>query len=100
MWDGYLMLANGRNWSKLPPDVQQVIARNLNGSAEDQRLDTAKADAMLRTTLEQQGMIFNDPAPEEFRQTLIKAGFYDKWKQKYGAEAWSVLEKYTGKIGV
>jgi len=30
---------------------------------------------------------------------LIKVGFYDKWKQKYGADAWTVLEKYTGKIG-
>jgi hypothetical protein len=51
------------------------------------------------TKLEQQGMVFNDPDPEAFRQVLIKPGFYDKWKQKYGADAWAVLEKYTGKIG-
>jgi hypothetical protein len=39
MWDGFIMLANGRNWKSLPADVQKVIAKNLNGSAEDQRAD-------------------------------------------------------------
>jgi len=76
-----------------------VIARNFNASAEDQRADCARADATMRTLLEQQGMVFNEPDPEQFRQVLVKAGFYDKWKQKYGAEAWAVLEKYAGRIG-
>ncbi len=99
MWDGFIMLANGRNWKGLPPDVQALIAKNLNGSAEDQRNDYASTDGAYRKQLIQQGMEFNDPDPEAFRQVLIKAGFYDKWKAKYGADAWSVLEKYTGKIG-
>ncbi len=99
MWDGYLMLGNGRNWRSLPADVKAVIARNLNGSAEEQRRDVANADGAMRALLEKQGMVFNEPDPEAFRQVLIKAGFYDKWKAKYGAEAWGVLEKYTGKIG-
>jgi tripartite ATP-independent transporter DctP family solute receptor len=99
MWDGYLMLANGRNWRSLPPDVKTVIAKNFNGSAEDQRAEVANADGEMHALLEKQGMIFNEPDPEAFRQVLIKAGFYDKWKQKYGADAWAVLEKYTGKIG-
>jgi len=29
---------------------------------------------------------------------LAKSGFYADWKQKYGNEAWSVLEKYSGKL--
>jgi tripartite ATP-independent transporter DctP family solute receptor len=99
MWDGFIMLANGRNWKGLPADVQKVIAKNLNGSAEDQRADYANSDGTNHALLEKQGMVFNDPDPEAFRQVLIKAGFYDKWKEKYGAEAWGVLEKYTGKIG-
>ena len=76
-----------------------MIAKNLNGSAEEQRADYANSDATMHALLEKQGMGFNDPDPEAFRQVLIKAGFYDKWKAKYGAEAWAVLEKYTGKIG-
>ncbi len=99
MWDGFIMLGNGRNWKSLPRDVRTVISRNLNGSAEDQRKDYADSDVTMRATLEKQGMTFNEPEPEAFRKTLIKAGFYDKWKEKYGAGAWSVLEKYTGKIG-
>jgi len=99
MWDGFLMLGNGRNYAKLPPDVQQVIAKHFNASAEDQRADYANSDGRMRTLLEGQGMIFNEPDPEAFRQVLIKAGFYDKWKQKYGSAAWTVLEKYTGRIG-
>lgn len=99
MWDGFLMLANGRNWKSLPPDVRTVISKNLNGSAEDQRKDYADSDVTMHAILEKQGIVFNEPDPGPFRQTLIKAGFYDKWKEKYGAQAWSVLEKYTGKIG-
>jgi tripartite ATP-independent transporter DctP family solute receptor len=99
MWDGYLMLGNGRAFRTLPPDVQQVIARNFNASAEEQRADCARSEATMRTLLEQQGMAFNDPDPEAFRQVLISAGFYARWKQKYGADAWAVLEKYTGPIG-
>jgi tripartite ATP-independent transporter DctP family solute receptor len=99
MWDGFILLGNGRNWKSLPPDVQAVIAKNFNASAEDQRTDYANSDGKMRTLLEQQGMLFNEPDPEEFRQALIKSGFYDKWKAKYGAEAWAVLEKFTGRIG-
>jgi TRAP-type transport system periplasmic protein len=99
MWDGFLMLGNGRNWRGLPADVKTVIAKNFNGSAEDQRADYANSDGTMHALLEKQGVVFNDPDPEAFRQVLIKAGFYDKWKDKYGAEAWAVLEKYAGKIG-
>ena len=53
----------------------------------------------MRAVLEKQGMTFNEPDPEAFRQVLVKAAFYDKWKAKYGGDAWAVLEKYAGKIG-
>jgi tripartite ATP-independent transporter DctP family solute receptor len=99
MWDGFVMLANGRNWRGLPADVRVVITKNFNAAAEDQRSDYANSDGTMHAMLEKQGMVFNDPDPEAFRQTLIRAGFYNKWKAKYGADAWGVLEKYTGKIG-
>ncbi len=99
MWDGFIMLGNGKNWRSLPKDVQALITKNLNGSAEDQRADYASTDGDYRKKLEASGIVFNEPDPEAFRQVLIKSGFYDQWKAKYGAEAWTVLEKYTGKIG-
>lgn len=99
MWDGFIMLGNGRNWKSLPEDVRAVITKNFNASAEDQRKDYADSDSVMRDLLVKQGMVFNEPDPEEFRKVLISAGFYDKWKEKYGADAWTVLEKYAGKIG-
>jgi tripartite ATP-independent transporter DctP family solute receptor len=99
MWDGFLMLGNGRAWRALPPDLQAIVARNLNGSAEDQRQDVVKADGQLRAGLEAKGMVFNETDPAQFRAALVKARFYAQWKEKFGPEAWAVLEKYTGKIG-
>ncbi len=99
MWDGFFMLGNGRAWRALPPDLQAIVARNFDASAMDQRADYVKANDALRVGLEGKGMVFNDVEPEAFRQTLIKAGFYTKWKEKYGPEAWAVLEQYAGKVG-
>ena len=99
MWDGFLMLGNGRAWRALPADLQAIVARNFDASAIDQRADYVKANDALRAGLEAKGMVFNEPEPEAFRQALIKAGFYTKWKEKYGSEAWAVLEQYAGKVG-
>ncbi len=99
MWDGFLMLGNNKTWMSLPEDVRDVIAKNLNGSGEDQRLDVANSENAVRKKLQQVGMTFNEPDPEPFRKMLIDAGFYDAWKTKFGREAWDMLEKYTGKIG-
>ena len=35
---------------------------------------------------------------EPFRQALSKTSFYKDWKAKYGEEAWSHLEKFSGKL--
>ena len=31
-------------------------------------------------------------------RVLKKAGFYEEWKGKFGAEAWGVLEKAVGNL--
>jgi hypothetical protein len=41
-------------------------------------------------------MAFNTTDADKFRTTLRAAGFYAEWKEKYGAEAWAVLEKQVG----
>jgi hypothetical protein len=43
-------------------------------------------------------MGFNNTDPEQFRAALRKAGFYAEWKEKYGAEAWAVLESQVGAL--
>ena len=36
---------------------------------------------------------------EDFRKKLAGTNFYSEWKTKYGATAWDLLEKVTGKLG-
>ena len=98
MWDGFWMLANAESWAKLPPDLQEIVARNFNEAALNERADVAKLNASLADSLKAKGMVFNAPDTEPFRAALRKAGFYAEWKGKYGEAAWALLEKYAGSL--
>ena len=98
MWDGFWFLANRKLWNGLPTDVRDVIAKNLNNSAIDQRADILKQNETFKANLTGKGMEFIKVDQKPFREKLQAAGFYKEWKGKYGDEAWSVLEKYTGPI--
>jgi tripartite ATP-independent transporter DctP family solute receptor len=98
MWDGFWFLANGKAWQGLPADLRDVIAKNLNQSALDQRDDVKKANDALQADLTSKGMEFIKVDPAPFRAKLQSAGFYKEWRGKYGDEAWAVLEKFTGPI--
>ena len=98
MWDGFWTLANGRIWASLPKDLQDVVERNLNAAAKLERADVAALNASLQGALSQKGMTFNTTDPQLFRAALRNAGFYAEWKDKYGAEAWAVLESQVGAL--
>jgi tripartite ATP-independent transporter DctP family solute receptor len=98
IWDGLWFLASGRNWARLPKDLQVIVAKHLNAAAVNQREDLAKLNVQLETELTAKGMIFNRPDTAPFRAILQQSGFYADWHKKYGDEAWSLLEKYTGKL--
>jgi tripartite ATP-independent transporter DctP family solute receptor len=98
MWDGFWTLANGRAWASLPKDLQEIIARNINEAAVEERHDIRKLNDSLRSVLTQNGMVFNGTDPEKFRATLRAAGFYAEWKEKYGPEAWAVFENQVGAL--
>jgi TRAP-type C4-dicarboxylate transport system substrate-binding protein len=98
MWEGFLMLANRRVWQTLAPDLQEIVSRNLNAAALAARTDIMKEEETLQGTLAKQGMVFNTPQPQPFRETLRKAGYYATWKTKYGNEAWALLEKFSGPL--
>ena len=63
------------------------------------RADIAKLNASLRGDLASKGLVFNEPDLAPFRAVLSKSGFYDDWHRKFGDEAWTMLEGYTGKLG-
>ncbi|MCP3466553.1 MULTISPECIES: TRAP transporter substrate-binding protein [unclassified Bradyrhizobium] len=98
MWDGFWFLANRRAWEKLPHDVRDIVAKNINAAAIKERADTAKLNANLQQELAGKGLTFNQPATAPFRDKLRSAGFYAEWKGKYGDQAWDLLEKAVGKL--
>jgi TRAP-type C4-dicarboxylate transport system substrate-binding protein len=96
MWDGFWMLANKRSFQALPPDIQQIVQREYNRSAEDERADLAKLDTTVAADLKEKGLEFIEVDKAPFRETLKKTGFYAEWKKKFGDQAWSVLESNVG----
>lgn len=98
MWDGFWFLANKRAWEKLPEDLRAIVAKNINAAAMKERSDVAAMNAGLQKGLSEKGLIFNQTKPDSFRDRLRQGGFYAEWKGKLGDEAWSMLERYSGKL--
>jgi TRAP-type transport system periplasmic protein len=99
MWDGFWTLANTQAWSSLPKNVQDIVAKHVNAAAVQERGDIAKLNDTVQADLTKKGMVFNKTDAEKFRAALRSAGFYKEWKDKYGAQAWGVLEKQVGALG-
>jgi TRAP-type transport system periplasmic protein len=98
MWDGWWFLINRRAWNRVPADMQAAVARIVNTTCEAQREDVAKQNMALRKDLAESGLIFNEVDPAPFRDKLSSSGYYAKWKEKFGDEAWSTLEQFSGKL--
>jgi tripartite ATP-independent transporter DctP family solute receptor len=98
MWDGFWTLANARIWGTLPKDLQDIVERNLDAAAKQEREDVRALNTSLQSALSQKGMGFNNTDPQLFRAALRNAGFYAEWKEKYGAQAWAVLESQVGAL--
>ncbi len=99
VWDGYWICANPNSWNRLPKDIQAVVAKAFNEVALLERDDLAKLDRSLQADLEKRGMTFTNPDLASFRDKLRAVGFYQEWRGKVGNEAWTLLEKYVGKLG-
>ena len=98
MWSAYHFLGNQEAWSALPRDVQSVVERNLTKYALLQRRDTAQRNDSLAEKLARRGMTINKADTSGFRAKLASSGFYTKWRDKFGAQAWSLLERSSGKL--
>ncbi len=96
MWDGFWFLANRRAFERLPRDAQEIVSREINRAALEERSDVAKLNAELQGKLAGAGLQFNPVDATAFRDQLRTAGFYKEWRGKYGDEAWGVLEAAVG----
>jgi TRAP-type C4-dicarboxylate transport system substrate-binding protein len=96
-WSGYWIVGNRPALAGLPPGLRDVIARNFD-SSDKERADLRELERSLQADLTAKGMVFNQLDAVQFRAALVKAGFYGQWQKTYGTEAWTQLEKYTGKL--
>lgn len=97
-WEGMLVAANRNRFAALPADIQDIVTRNVNAAALREREDMSRLAADVRAKLETAGLKFNAVDVGPFRDKLRQAGYYAEWRQKMGDEAWSALEKYTGRL--
>ena len=78
VWDGYWILGNKRAWEKLPQDVRDVVTRELDRSAVDERADIAKLSESLRQELTGKGLTFieveSGPIPRSAREDDLLQG--------------------------
>jgi tripartite ATP-independent transporter DctP family solute receptor len=98
VWDGYWILGNKRAFERLPQDVREIVMREFDRSANDQRSDIAALSESLRRDLTAKNLQFIEVDRSAFRQALGKTTFYGEWKSKFGNEAWTALEKVSGKL--
>jgi tripartite ATP-independent transporter DctP family solute receptor len=98
MWSAYHFLGNQEAWNALPHDVQAVVERNLTKYALLQRRDTNLRNESLSEKLARRGMTINRADTSGFRGKLAGSGFYTKWRDKFGPQAWALLEHTSGKL--
>jgi TRAP-type C4-dicarboxylate transport system substrate-binding protein len=48
VWDAYWILGNRRAFEKLPKDIQEIVRRELDKAATDERADIARWPASLQ----------------------------------------------------
>jgi len=98
IWDGAWVLASRKTFDSLPGSIKDIVIRELNRSAEDERADVAQMNASNLEKLKQFGMNVTEVDQSAFRATLRKAGFYSEWHKKFGDKAWSALESVAGSL--
>ena len=77
---------------------ESVVERNLTKYALLQRRDTQLRNDSLSEKLSRRGMTINKADTSGLRAKLSSSGFYTKWSGKFGAQAWALLEKSSGKL--
>lgn len=97
MWDGYWFLANLDAWKALGPDNQKIVSKYADIYCRGERRDNNNFNLALAEKLGRQGMAINTADTSTFKAKL--PDFYARWKNEFGTAAWSIMEKYTGKLG-
>ncbi|HQT43134.1 MAG TPA: TRAP transporter substrate-binding protein [Halothiobacillus sp.] len=98
VWDGYWILGNPAAFKALPADIQAIVLKEFNQSALAERQASQELSTSLQTKMAAAGLTFIDVDKPKFRNALSASGFYATWKQKFGDQAWGLLEKTVGQL--
>lgn len=98
MWSGFNMMASLKFWEQLPDQMQQTVEAIARRHVARQRAHTDALNRALEAKLAGWGMTPTAVDQASFRQRLAAAGFYQRWRNIVGAEAWVLLEQNIGKI--
>jgi TRAP-type transport system periplasmic protein len=99
VWDAYWILGNRKAVERLPKDIQEIVRREFERSATDERADIASMSTSLRSDLATKGLQLIEPDKKAFKAALAKTNFYKELRTKFGEEAWKLLQDSVGSLG-
>jgi TRAP-type transport system periplasmic protein len=99
VWDAYWILGNRKAVERLPKDVQEIVKRELDRAATEERADIAALSVSLRTDLAAKGVQIIEPDQKAFKDALAKGSFYKDLRAKFGDDAWKLLQDSVGTLG-
>ena len=79
--------------------MKEIVVRELDKAADDERKDIAALSDSLRADLTAKGMTFIEVDKAAFRDTLKKTTFYKDWRAKFGEAGWGQLQSAVGELG-
>ncbi len=98
IWDPFWLIGNRRSFGNLPADIREIARHEFDRAATEQRADSMRLNASLKTDLANKGMTIDSADQPAFRAALVKAGFYKEWRDKFGADGWAALESASGPL--
>lgn len=98
IWSGYWSLVNKDVWNRFGKNIQDIVAHEMSTATLAARNDNVLLNKSVRDKLTRRGMQFNDVDKNSFKQKLVEAKYYERWKTEFGPKAWVALEKYTPKL--
>jgi TRAP-type transport system periplasmic protein len=98
IWDGLSIFVNTKAMNRLTSAQQEILTKNLNLAAIQERADYTTLMANILPQMAKQGMKVNTTKRDEFVAVLQESGYYKAWKARLGDEPWSLLEKFTGPL--
>jgi len=99
VWDAYWILGNRKAMERLPKDIQEVVRKELDRAATEERADIAALSVSLRSDLAAKGVQVIEPDKKAFKDALAKGTFYKDLRAKFGDEAWKLLQDSVGTLG-